>query len=127
MRDPPDPADARMIRRADGLARGRRPGTPSADPEGDTVRLKRPGARAAYRGHPVLAWVGGIAIGVLLAALAAWALWPSARPIQPPQPASVVSAPRVVAVPHPPSPGLGPAGVAPAGVAASAPTGRCTR
>ena len=77
MRDPHDPADARLIRRP-------APQTASATPEEDTVRLRRRPGPAARRPPGAAAWLGGIAIGMLLAGLGAWALWPAARPPAPP-------------------------------------------
>ncbi len=97
MRDPPDPADARLIRRAGSAAR---PRVPSADPEDDTVRLKRPFGAAAAGVSPLLPWVGGGALGLLLAAALAWVLWPGPRhvapsPLRPPS----IAAPPVAAPP----------------------------
>ncbi len=120
MRDPSDPADARLIRRAGGAVR---PRVPSADPD-DTVRLKRP-FRAGTAGlSPLLPWIGGGALGLLLAAVLAWVLWPGPRhvlpsPIHPPP----AAAPLVAAPPAAPGriSGSAPPAAAPATTAAPAP------
>ncbi|MGH7041519.1 MAG: hypothetical protein ACREFY_05225 [Acetobacteraceae bacterium] len=73
----------------------------------------------------MLPWVGGTAVGVLLAALFAWALWPSARPPHARPPAPVVSAPthRLVVAPHPALPAAAPpAAAVPPSATAGAPS-----
>ncbi len=101
MHNPNDPADARLIRRAGGAVR---PRVPPTDPADDTVRIKRPFAAGAGTAAPLLPWIGGGALGLLLAAALAWMLWPEPRP---PHPASF----------RPPAAAVSPATKPPAAVA----------
>lgn len=119
MGDPPDPADARIIRRAGASVRSRASGAPSSHPEDDTVRVKPRGASAVsvLAQRPMLPWIGGTAIGLLLAALFAWGLWPGGQPVHHPRPGT--PAVGVIAVPHPAAPAVVSPPAPPATVTAS--------
>ena len=95
MRDPHDPTEARLIRRPGGSSAPPPSRPPPATTADDTIRLRRraaPGARGSGR---LQGWIGGTALGLLLAGLLAWGLWPTRLPPPPPHAAPAPAAPAV--------------------------------